>query len=274
MSRDKESYIQLRNRFCKTLSVYTICGYILGIGDRHLDNYLVDESTGQVIGIDFGAAFGYGLGLPVPELMPCRLTRQFLNILNPLNTKIHIRNYMIYVLTALISKKDNLLNIMNVFIKEPSLDWIELANKNFNKSNAKSLMTKFDEIDSQSQQSLNLTQNNSQSSQSSQSQSQSQDNKDELLWYPKHKIYIATLKLNMYKSTWVMLEEINSTQHFTSSHTKQMQLLINGCSNNKLRRKFNKNKCKNVEDQIDCLIDHADDDNILSLTWQGWLSWI
>ena len=38
MAQDNESFIKLRSRFCKTLSVYTLCGYILGIGDRHLDN--------------------------------------------------------------------------------------------------------------------------------------------------------------------------------------------------------------------------------------------
>ena len=37
MSRDSEAFIELRKRFASTLAVYTICGYILGIGDRHLD---------------------------------------------------------------------------------------------------------------------------------------------------------------------------------------------------------------------------------------------
>eukprot|EP01083_Nonionella_stella_P007613 21942_1 len=254
MSRNKESYVQLRSRFCKTLSVYTITGYILGIGDRHLDNYLVDESTGQVIGIDFGAAFGYGLGLPVPELMPCRLTRQFVHIMHPLNTKCMIRNYMIYAMSAIVQKKDNLLNIMNVFIKEPSLDWIELAQRNFKKSNAKVLIDEFEDL------SLSVATPN--------------QKKKELMWYPKHKIYIAKLKLNCYKSTYVMLEEINSTRHFSSPYRPAMEQIINGFAGDTARKKFTKNKCDSVEDQIDVLIDHADDPHILSLTWQGWCSWI
>ena len=32
--------------------------YILGIGDRHLSNTLLDTTTGGVVGIDFGHAFG------------------------------------------------------------------------------------------------------------------------------------------------------------------------------------------------------------------------
>lgn len=29
-------------------------GYILGIGDRHVKNILIDKTTGEVIHIDFG----------------------------------------------------------------------------------------------------------------------------------------------------------------------------------------------------------------------------
>lgn len=40
-----------------------------------------------VIGIDFGAAFGHGSSvLPVPELIPFRLTNQFQNLLQPLDS--------------------------------------------------------------------------------------------------------------------------------------------------------------------------------------------
>ena len=32
--------------------------YVLGIGDRHLSNFMIDLQTGAVVGIDFGHAFG------------------------------------------------------------------------------------------------------------------------------------------------------------------------------------------------------------------------
>jgi hypothetical protein len=46
-----ESYITVRSRFSSSLAVLTICGYVLGIGDRHLENFLVHEKTGIIVGI-------------------------------------------------------------------------------------------------------------------------------------------------------------------------------------------------------------------------------
>ncbi|CAF3220178.1 unnamed protein product [Rotaria sp. Silwood2] len=53
----------------------TIIHYILGIGDRHQSNFLIDTTSGQVIGIDFDSALNAAtIHLPVPELIPIRLT--------------------------------------------------------------------------------------------------------------------------------------------------------------------------------------------------------
>lgn len=35
----------------------SMVGYILGIGDRHVQNMLIDEKTAEIIHIDFGEYF-------------------------------------------------------------------------------------------------------------------------------------------------------------------------------------------------------------------------
>ena len=49
-------------------------GYLLGLGDRHLDNILLDTRSGEVVHIDYNIIFDRGLQLRVPEIVPFRLT--------------------------------------------------------------------------------------------------------------------------------------------------------------------------------------------------------
>ena len=58
LSTCPEAFLTLRAQFVKTHATLSICQYILGIGDRHLSNFLVDLDTGASVGIDFGYAFG------------------------------------------------------------------------------------------------------------------------------------------------------------------------------------------------------------------------
>jgi len=47
------------NNFLKNYSVATtsMVGYILGLGDRHVQNILIDKNTAELIHIDFGNNF-------------------------------------------------------------------------------------------------------------------------------------------------------------------------------------------------------------------------
>ena len=61
--------------------------------------------------------------LPVPELLPFRLTRQFLNLMLPFKKEGLLQNTMVHTLRALRQNHELLVNTMDVFVKEPSLDW-------------------------------------------------------------------------------------------------------------------------------------------------------
>lgn len=58
LSSSPEAFVALRTRFATSHAALCIAQWILGIGDRHLGNFLVDKSSGYEIGIDFGHAFG------------------------------------------------------------------------------------------------------------------------------------------------------------------------------------------------------------------------
>lgn len=71
-------WFERRLKYIKSVATSSIVGYILGIGDRHVQNILVDKDTGEVVHIDFGIAFEQGKILPHAELIPFRLTRDIL----------------------------------------------------------------------------------------------------------------------------------------------------------------------------------------------------
>ena len=54
-------------------------GNILGIGDRHSNNILIHEHTGEVVHIDFGFVFEQGKFQATPETVPFRLTRNIVD---------------------------------------------------------------------------------------------------------------------------------------------------------------------------------------------------
>lgn len=41
----------------------SMVGYIIGLGDRHLDNVLIDMTTGEVVHIDYNVCFEKGQSL-------------------------------------------------------------------------------------------------------------------------------------------------------------------------------------------------------------------
>jgi len=57
-----ENFLFIRNKFIRNYATFCVSGYILGIGDRHLENFLINYQTGELVGIDFGFSFGAGIG--------------------------------------------------------------------------------------------------------------------------------------------------------------------------------------------------------------------
>lgn len=65
---------QVVKRYSYSIAVMSMIGYIIGLGDRHLDNVLVDLTSGDVVHIDYNVCFEKGKTLRVPEKVPFRLT--------------------------------------------------------------------------------------------------------------------------------------------------------------------------------------------------------
>lgn len=47
-------WYERRRAYMHSVATTSMCGYILGLGDRHVQNILIDKSTAEVVHIDFG----------------------------------------------------------------------------------------------------------------------------------------------------------------------------------------------------------------------------
>ena len=75
-SSNSEHWLERRATFTRSLAVNSMVGHILGLGDRHPSNVLLERSTGKVVHIDFGDCFEVAMHREkFPEKVPFRLTR-------------------------------------------------------------------------------------------------------------------------------------------------------------------------------------------------------
>lgn len=58
MCNTPEAFLSLRSHLICSHALLCVSHWVLGIGDRHLSNFMINIETGGMIGIDFGHAFG------------------------------------------------------------------------------------------------------------------------------------------------------------------------------------------------------------------------
>ncbi|KAE9467383.1 hypothetical protein C3L33_00698, partial [Rhododendron williamsianum] len=98
-------------------------GYIVGLGDRHSMNILIDQATAEVVHIDLGVAFEQGLMLKTPERVPFRLTRDIIDGMGVSGVEGVFRRCCEETLSVMRTNKEALLTIVEVFIHDPLYKW-------------------------------------------------------------------------------------------------------------------------------------------------------
>lgn len=109
--------------YSHSTAVISIVGFILGLGDRHLSNILMDVRTGEVVHIDFGIAFEQGKLLPLPEHMPFRLTRDLVDGFGISGVEGVFRKSCEITLSVMRRYKDVLLTVVEVLLHDPMFNW-------------------------------------------------------------------------------------------------------------------------------------------------------
>ena len=53
-SQNSEVWLERRTNYVRSLATMSMVGYILGLGDRHPSNLMLDRESGKIVHIDFG----------------------------------------------------------------------------------------------------------------------------------------------------------------------------------------------------------------------------
>ena len=102
-------------------AIVSIAGYIIGLGDRHTQNIMIDRKAGQVIHIDFGDSFEEAqLRSKFPELVPFRLTRMIINGFGVSGYEGLFRWSCENTLSVLRKNSSSVLSQLEVFLHEPT----------------------------------------------------------------------------------------------------------------------------------------------------------
>ncbi|XP_052741875.1 serine/threonine-protein kinase SMG1, partial [Bicyclus anynana] len=122
-SVNPEQWWQMTRRYSYSVAVMSTIGYIIGLGDRHLDNVLVDLTSGEVVHIDYNVCFEKGKTLRVPEKVPFRMTPNLVTALGVTGVEGIFRLACEHVVRTMRRGRETLLTLLEAFVYDPLVEW-------------------------------------------------------------------------------------------------------------------------------------------------------
>ncbi|KAK6486135.1 serine-protein kinase ATM-like isoform X1 [Huso huso] len=120
---DPAVWLEKRLAYTRSVATSSIVGYIVGLGDRHIQNILIDEETAELVHIDLGVAFEQGKILPTPETVPFRLTRDIVDGMGISGVEGVFRRCCEKTMEVMRNSQEALLTIVEVLLYDPMFDW-------------------------------------------------------------------------------------------------------------------------------------------------------
>lgn len=123
-SANSAAWLERRSTFTRSLAVNSMVGHILGLGDRHPSNIMIERNSGQVIHIDFGDCFEVAMHRDkFPERIPFRLTRMLTNAMEVSGIEGNFRTTAQITMRVLRDNKDSLMAVLEAFVYDPLISW-------------------------------------------------------------------------------------------------------------------------------------------------------
>ncbi|KAK7740732.1 serine/threonine-protein kinase M1 [Cytospora paraplurivora] len=116
------AWFAARLKYTRSCAVMSMVGTILGLGDRHGENVLLQEGNGGVFHVDFNCLFDKGLTFAQPERVPFRLTHNMVAAMGIYGYEGPFRQCSELTLSILRQQEETLMTILEAFIYDPTLD--------------------------------------------------------------------------------------------------------------------------------------------------------
>jgi FKBP12-rapamycin complex-associated protein len=146
-SKNSEIWLDRRTNYTRSLAVMSIVGYVLGLGDRHPSNLMLEKFTGKVVHIDFGDCFEVAMMREkYPEKIPFRLTRMLVNAMEVSGIEGNFRSTCESVMTVLREHKDSVMAMLEAFVHDPLINW-RLVVDDSSKGEKRSVVSGFESND-------------------------------------------------------------------------------------------------------------------------------
>ncbi|KAL5418072.1 hypothetical protein PMIN06_006043 [Paraphaeosphaeria minitans] len=126
---EPEAWFAARLRYTRSCAVMSIVGHVLGLGDRHGENVLLEEGNGGTFHVDFNCLFDKGLTFEKPELVPFRLTHNMVDAMGPAGIEGPFRKTAELTYSLLRQHEDTLITILETFVHDPTADFLGTKKK-------------------------------------------------------------------------------------------------------------------------------------------------
>ncbi|RWS05005.1 hypothetical protein B4U79_11546 [Dinothrombium tinctorium] len=121
--RNPTTWYMSRLAYVRSCAVMSIVGYIIGLGDRHLENILINIVYGNLVHVDFNVLFDKGRALAYPEVVPFRLTHNMIDAMGATGYEGPFRKTCEATLRVMREQSDALMSVLKPFVYDPLLEW-------------------------------------------------------------------------------------------------------------------------------------------------------
>jgi len=123
------SWFDARLAFARSAAVWSMVGYVVGLGDRHGENILIDKVRGECVHVDFDCLFDKGLALVRPEIVPFRLTPNMVDAFGLSGAEGVYRRVCEQALHVLRANRETLMSVLEAFVHDPCVEWVRKEQK-------------------------------------------------------------------------------------------------------------------------------------------------